>query len=130
MLRAAATAAAILVLGGCSSARPGQTAPTTNPNLITRAEIGQAGVSSAYDLIRKLRPLWLIKRGEGSFFHQSDVVVYVDGTKMTGGGTLRETLGQITSANIDNLQFLDARQATLRFGSGHVHGAILIQTLR
>lgn len=130
MFRAAGTVTTILVLAGCSSARPGGTTPTTDTNLITHAEVVRAGVSSAYDLIRKVRPFWLSKRGPRSFFNESEVVVYLDGTKLIGGGTLKQTLAEISSTYIDTLEFLDARRATLRFGSGHIHGAILIKTLR
>ncbi len=123
MKRFHAVVAAVLVLGACSSARPG-TPPPANPNLLTRNEIARAGTSNAYDLIQKLRPLWLRKRGEGSFFQQSDIVIYLDGTRMGGPDSLKE----INSTDIDSLRFLDARQATVRFGSGHVHGAILVKT--
>lgn len=114
---------AIVLLGACSSVRPGTPRPA-NQNLITRDEILHSGFSNAYDLVQKLRPLWLTKRGEVSFFQQTDVVVYLDGTRLGGP----ESLKDLNSTDIESLRFLDARQATLRFGSGHVHGAILITT--
>lgn len=123
MKRTSLAVAAILVLAGCSSAGPGKPRPS-NPDLITQAEITRAGVSNAYDLVQKLRPIWLTKRGEGSFFQQSDVVIYLDGTRLGGPDSLKE----INSTDIESLRFLDARQATVRFGSGHVHGAILVKT--
>ncbi len=125
MLKKATVLAAVLFLGACAGARPGRPHPS-NPNLITHEEVLQAGVSSAYDLIVKLRPLWLQKRGEGSFFNPSEVIIYLDGTRMGGPDELQN----ISSTNIDTMQFLDARMATLRFGSGHVAGAILIKTLQ
>ena len=51
--------------------------------------------------------------------------VYLDGTRMGE----RDALRQVDSHNIDYIQYLDARQATARLGSGHVNGAILIHTL-
>jgi hypothetical protein len=114
---------AIVLLGACSSAKPGTPRPA-NPDLITRDEIASAGVSNAYDLIQKLRPIWLTKRGEGSFFQPSDVVIYLDGTRLGGPDSLKD----LNSTDIESLRFLDARQATVRFGSGHVHGAILVKT--
>ncbi len=117
MLSVLATAA----LAACASA-PSTPTPN-NLDRITASEIDAAGVSNVYDLVEKLRPQWLRKRGEGSFFQQSDVVVYVNNTPVGGPDELRS----ISSANVESLQFLDPRQATFRFGPGHVHGAILLK---
>jgi hypothetical protein len=53
-------------------------------------------------------------------------VVYLDATSLGG----RETLRNIMTDEIESIQFLDARRATLRFGSGHVNGAIVITARR
>lgn len=115
-------AVAALFLVACASGPPG--APRPNPNLITRAEIDEAGPSSAYELIQKLRPVWLRERGAVSFTDETDLVVYLDGSRMGGRSELRS----IHTHNIESVEFLDARKATNRFGTGHVNGAILIRT--
>jgi hypothetical protein len=125
MLKATVVLTTVVLLGACAGTHTG-TARPINSNLITHKEVVEAGPSSAYDLIAKLRPLWLQKRGEGSFFQPSEVVIYLDGTRLGGPDELQN----ISSTNIDTLQFLDARLATLRFGAGHVAGAILIKTLQ
>jgi len=114
-----------LVLAGCAGGTPGaQGGPRFNPDLITRAEVDEAGPSSAYDLVQKLRPLWLRKRGNTSFTQDTDVAVYLDGTKMGE----REALRSVDTSVIERMEFLDARRATARFGIGHTAGAILVIT--
>jgi hypothetical protein len=118
--------AVILLLAACAAGTPGTPGtPRPNQNLITRAEIDEAGPSSAYDLIQKLRPMWLRERGATSFTDETDLAVYVDGSRVGGRSELRN----FYTYNIETVEFLDARRATNRFGPGHVNGAVLI-TLR
>jgi hypothetical protein len=121
--RHAAALLLALSLGACAAAAgtPGSSRP--NPNVISRAEIEREGPSSVFDLIQKLRPLWLSARAS-SFTQDTSVVVYLDGTRMGGPEALRE----VSTPNVEKVEFLDAGRATARFGVGHVNGAILITT--
>lgn len=111
-----------LLLSACASGPPG--APRPNPNLITRAEIDDVGPTSAFELIQELRPMWLRERGAVSFTQETDLVVYLDGSRVGG----RDELRNIYTYNIETVEFMDARRATNRYGPGHVNGAILITT--
>jgi phage protein D len=113
---------ALVALSACATGASSGT--SLNANRISRAEIEEAGPSSAYDLVQKLRPVWLRWRGSTSFTQETDVKVYLDGTGMGE----REALRTIDSHNIESIEYLDARRATARFGSGHVNGAILVRT--
>lgn len=113
---------AAFVLSACATGAPGASRP--DPNLITRAEIDRESPSSAYDLIQNLRPIWLRERGAVSFTEETDIIVYLDGSRLGGRSELRN----IYTQNIESLEFLDTRRATNRFGTGHVNGAILIRT--
>ena len=113
----------LLALGACAGG-PGTGTSRPNANMITRTEIDEAGPSSAYDLVQKLRPIWLRKRGNTSFTRNTDVVVYLDGVAMGD----REALRSLSTPEIESLEFLDARRATVRFGEGHTAGAILVKT--
>jgi Prokaryotic membrane lipoprotein lipid attachment site len=115
-------AVAALVLAACAAGRSGTS--RLDSDRISREEIEQAGPSSAYDLIQKLRPIWLRKRGQTSFTQESDVVVYLDGTRLGA----RDSLRSFDTTTLESLEFLDARRATNRFGPGHVNGAILLRT--
>ena len=115
-------AMAILALTACAAGSSGGSG--MDPDRISRVEIDEVGPTSAYDLIQKLRPLWLRKRGPTSFTQEGDVVVYLDGTRLGE----RESLRTVATANLESLEFIDAGRATNRFGSGHVYGAILLRT--
>jgi hypothetical protein len=110
----------VLALWGCAAGTSGS--PGFDANRISRTEIEEAGPTSAYDLIQRVRPLWLRNRGATSFTQETDVIVYVDGTRAGG----RDELRRILSDRIESLEYYDARRATSRFGPGHVDGAILV----
>lgn len=91
---------------------------------ITAAEIEETTASDAYILIQELRPNWLRQRGRASINRPSPRVVYLDNVRL---GDL-QSLRQISPTSIERIRFLDSRDATQRFGTGHVNGAILIFT--
>ncbi|HEX2189756.1 MAG TPA: carboxypeptidase regulatory-like domain-containing protein [Longimicrobiaceae bacterium] len=55
---------------------------------------------------------------------QSEIAVYVDGTRM--GGT--EELRRVPAASVATVEYLDGPSATIRFGTGHAQGAIVVTT--
>lgn len=120
MRKPAVLAIAALLLTGCASGQSG--GERLDPNRISRAELEEVGLSSAYNAINKLRPIWLRKRGNTSFTQDSDVLVYLDGTRVGE----KEVLRGMSTVNIERMEFMDARRATNRFGPGHVNGAILL----
>lgn len=91
-------------------------------NVITEDEIRGAPASNAYDLIRGLRPTWLYKRGPQSVSQESDIIVYLDRTRLGQSGALRE----IPAANLNFVEFLGPAAANFRFGAGHPYGAIVL----
>jgi len=122
MRKPTALALAALLFTACAAGQSGS--PRINPDRISRVEIEEAGPSSAYDLIQKLRPIWLRKRGNTSFTQDTDLWVYVDGTRLGE----RDSLRGVRTENLESLEFMDARRATNRFGPGHMNGAILLTT--
>ena len=111
-------------------------------DVITMEDIKRAGASTAYDLVRSLRPNWLNVRGEHSFRETPRVtgtgtgsnvqvvpgidvlIIYLDNARFGGVETLR----QIPVASLTSLQYFDAKTATYKWGPGHTHGAILVST--
>ena len=109
----------------CASASSGEGG--LDANTITREQIQDlTGVSSAYTVIEDLRPIWLRKRGNTSFLQEGEIRVYQDNVSIGGVENLRN----IHPDNIESIQFLDARRANFRFGPGHEHGVILVNTRR
>ncbi len=125
MIRTAVTAAAaILVLGACSSRRPARTVPTIDSDVITHPEIARqiahAGASSAYDLVKRLRPGWLV-----STVNNVRVPVCRDGTEI-GDHTIQE-LQQIPASGVGIIEYLGPNRGLLLCGKASI--AIFVKTL-
>jgi len=99
-------------------------------NMISEAEITSSGVSNAYELIQRLRPAWLRARGtssvNGSTGGGDAPVVYMDGAQL---GDL-SSLSSVSIQTIRQVQFLSASEATQRFGTNQMGGAILLTSKR
>lgn len=122
--------------GGGGAAAAGGAGVTTaarpargGANLIVEAEVATAGVTNAYEAIQRLRPTMLRGRGGSSssdLAGNESMVVYVDGVK-TGGV---QTLNNVVAITIKEIRFVNASDATTRFGTGHPVGAIMVTTKR
>ena len=107
--------------GGGSGSGSAASAPR-NRDVVTRAQIEALNVGDAYEVIQRMRRDYLMGRGSGT--RQSYAVVYVDGVRKTGFDTLRS----MRAANIEEIRFISAVDATTRFGTDHGGGAIEIKT--
>jgi hypothetical protein len=108
--------------------------------VISLEEIQAASASNVFELVQRIHPEWLRERGTQSFSEgdkvQGDIqgttvtpglptiLVYQDNARMGGLDALRS----IPIADVGSVQFLNAAQATYRFGIGHAHGVILLTT--
>lgn len=89
-------------------------------------EIEAIAATTAYDAVSRLRPEWLRRRGQISLQDPSagEVVVYLDGVRYGGPRSLETIRVEIVA----HMEYLDASDATTRFGTGHGGGAILVRT--
>lgn len=123
---------ATLAAAGCASGSAGSStstqagAPSTarrsNPSVITAEELARIEVSDALQAIQRLRPQFLQTRGATSFQQSSEVVVYVDGSRLGAPSALRD----VTVNDIKEIRYLSATEATQRYGTGHSSGAIVV----
>jgi len=112
----------LLVLTNCLAPKEGR--DTSSDAVIDRDAIEASNVSgSAYDLVRTLRPAWLRVRGKATLGYPR---VYVDGLRRSGRPV--DVLGGISVRLVQRVQYLTTQEATARFGTGHEHGAILVET--
>lgn len=95
-----------------------------NPDVISAEEIeATSDAQDAYQLVKRLRPLWLTTRGGGSMNSQvGEIAVYLSGIRQGGPDALRD----IPRTGILEMRFLRGSDATQRFGTGHENGAILV----
>lgn len=101
-------------------------------NLITSAEIEAAGVDmlNALQLVERLRPMMMRARnqtagsmGAGSTF---GVIAYVDDVRL---GEL-DALATVMRATVREIRYINATDATTRWGTGHSNGVIQVITKR
>lgn len=111
----------LLMLTACVTTEKGSSG--NDPTVITQEEIQGVGeISDAYNLVRRLEPQWLEKRGRNSLQQPGDITVYVEDNRQGGPEALRS----IDVVDIESIEFLRADEATMRYGSGHDNGVILV----
>jgi hypothetical protein len=96
-----------------------------DPNVITEAELSTRSTLTARQVIEQLRPQFLRVRGTTTLGNAQtgDVIwVYVDNTRMGDD----RVLNSIGAHEIREIRYLNPSEATNRYGSGHVQGAILV----
>jgi hypothetical protein len=108
-----------------TTAAPAPTRQRKDPTVITEQEISTRPTLTARQVIEQLRPQFLRVRGTttlGNAATQDVIWVYVDGTRH---GNL-EVLSNISANEVREIRYLSPAEATNRYGTGHVQGAILI----
>ena len=137
-MRARVLMAAVLIAvsSGCSSSGSSSSAtgaprpPSRQQDVITAAEIAEraADASNALQVVQKLRPQMLTTRGRFSPADSSDAGarprVVVDGVAI---GQV-ENLVNVNAISVMEIRYISATDATTRFGTGYVGGAILVTT--
>ena len=97
-------------------------------NVILAEDLAASAAENALEAVKSLRPSMLRARG-GSLRNQSgasEIVVYLDGVK-TGGPNSLEIVPAIS---VREIRLISAGDATIKFGTGHPMGAILVTTKR
>lgn len=124
--RLATLAVMLLVTAACasSSTQGRRTSGRRDARLLSAEEIRTSSASTLYDVIRSHRPEWLIKRGQTSINLEGDIVVYIDNVALGGP----ESLKSIDVQSVQSVRFLNASEAQMRYGVGHMHGAIVVTT--
>jgi hypothetical protein len=118
-----------MVVAGCGSGpAPNKGLGFRDRNILTLEEIQVARVGgwTAWDLISQLRPEFLRSRGASSLRSTAPVtaVVYVDDLRF---GEL-DSLRTMSADQINRIVYVNAADATTRYGTDHLGGAILITT--
>lgn len=107
-------------------------------DVITAEQIATIQVSSAYEIVQRLRPQFLRERGSVSVRNggkeghtlpaagepQTGLVVYVNGAR--AGGV--EALRGIPAHGVVEIRRVSARDATTTYGTGHPLGVIEVRT--
>ena len=118
----------LTVLVAACSSTSGSSGPQGDRNHIIRAELLEITATDAYEAVRQLRPHWLSTRGASTIrgFSSADVMVHLDDVLLGESETLR----QITISSVEEMFYLSASEATTRYGTGYLHGVIIVRTRR
>ena len=115
-------------ISACSTAGTGGRRGSRNE--ITAEQIADLpnAVGSAYNIIEQLRPRWLrASRSQGTPLGGPAVpVVFID---QTSWGDLASLTG-ISVEEVERIEFLDMRDATIQYGTGYPGGIIRVVTRR
>ena len=132
----------VLAIGWQIEATAQETKKSWERDLITQEEIQDRApdLKTAYDVIKKLRPHFLRERStgqvsspmpaEGTFSNKNPaerqpVQVFVNGAKSI---TPTSVLRDLNADAVLDIVYLNASDATTRFGTGYNNGAILVRT--
>lgn len=118
----------ILCLSACvtNSARPANTA-VANPLMISEEELDAANQeNNAYEQIRRLRPAWFAARGAVTFSLRRGTPGAM--RLSVDGGALQalDLLTQMRPSEMKVVHFLDATEATQRFGTSAASSAVIL----
>ncbi len=93
---------------------------------ITRSQIEGLADGSAFMVVQMLRPRWLAVRTQATPRNPTPAYaqVFVDQLYFGRLGSLE----QISSTEIDRIEYLDARNATIRYGTGYLGDIIRVIT--
>ena len=103
-------------------------AQTASRQMVTAEQIYLSGGSTVFDGFQVLRSRGVTVRTTSSIQAGQRIppVLYLDGARLESLDILRS----IGYADLDSLVYLDADDATLRYGTGHMGGAIIVRTKR
>ena len=112
-----------------------------NSNVILREELQGAQAANAYELVQSFRPQWFRERGHETIRTQQverpngrgrievattsaepDILVYINDSRFGDVDALRD----IPATGLGSLEFISPTKATLRWGSGHTNGVIVV----
>lgn len=122
-----ALTAGLLLVCACASGSTGSSssARSGSRDVITRRQMEELGLISAYDAVRRISPAWLRPRmttaGE-----PAPIRVYMDNVRV---GNV-EYLEQVRTEIVDRLVYYSPSDATTKWGTGNTGGAIEVITRR
>jgi hypothetical protein len=89
---------------------------------IQAQELVRLGARDAFSAVQTLRPRWLLAAQPQTLTGRDGLVVYFETLRLGGVESLRS----LSTADIGGIEYLRPARAQLRFGSGHLNGAIVV----
>ena len=109
---------------GCTTSGGGSGEPRRDRNVLTTEDMAPMDSFTAWEAVQRLRPMWMRPGGirnsanpAGHYPH-----VFVDGAPYGPMDSLRN----FRVANIERMQYINATDATIRYGGQYQGGVILL----
>ena len=120
----------LIISIGCASGGTGSSSGIRyDPDVITRMELDEIAVANqtVYEAIGRLRVTWLRPRTPASIQFNSDRLpkAMIDNQQFE-----LDFLHQLRIQDVQELRFVDAREATFRWGTGFANGVIEVVSRR
>jgi len=115
-----------LLASACATGGSGSNEPQRDRNRLTAEELEPLVQFSAWDAVQRLRPMWMRPGGIRNSANPAGyyAYVFVDGSPYGEMATLRG----FRMENVQEMRFVDATDATIRYGGQYQGGVILITT--
>lgn len=116
----------LVAVSACASAAGSGTGTHRDPNVITEQEIATSTEATAFDVVYRLRPMFLKTRGRSTINAEGDeyASVFVDGVFYGGLTTLRN----LVAVQIHEIRYLNGPEAVGKYGNRYGSGAIDVRT--
>lgn len=124
--RAALALVLVAGLSGCA-AGAGPRAARGSSDLLTAADMETWGADDLLTVIQRMRPHWLQARKAMNFTGPLPTSVVVDGMTQSGGV---EALRGYRAGDVREVRFMNANDATTRYGLSMMSGAIVVALKR
>lgn len=112
-----------LMMTACASTGGGErTESPSSRDVITAEQLQSMSNQTVYDVVRKLKPRWLQKRGQGSFRGSTELLVVIDDSQFHD----LSLLTSLDASNVEEIRYMDPRKATNKYGTRASGGALLI----
>ena len=123
------TAALLLLLAvtACGSGGAGTRAPRGSMDRMTAEELEADAAQDLFSVLQRRRPRWLQNRAPATAQGRQQIAVILDGVRQQGSV---EVLRNIKTSDVQEVWFVNARDATTRYGTDMTAGAIEIVTKR
>lgn len=113
-----------LILVSCTATQG--SGPRRSARVLTADEIAEVAVLTAYQAVEQLRPQWLHTRASPTFGSPGATppALYLDGVRLDDFRELERMRADV----VERMEYLSPSDATNRYGTNHMGGAILITT--
>ncbi|HKJ02823.1 MAG TPA: hypothetical protein VJ997_10225 [Longimicrobiales bacterium] len=114
-------------LGACASGGGGGGSARSSSGTLRGEELQTEAVTDLFSVIQRRRPQWLTNRAPATARGRQEIAVIIDGIRQQG---TVEILRSMRATDVESVSYMNARDATTRYGTDMTAGAILVSTKR